>query len=137
MTSSRAEPTGLLRINASYGFGRAHVAPAISRFAALHPAIKVVLRWALEGRGIAIRSEWEISRYIQDGELIAMLPEWRLPNSDIHAIYLERHRLSAKLRTFMDFLAGELQRDFPGLDIGHPGELPATHIERDRTRQAT
>src|SRR5476649_2389336 len=32
VTSSRAEPTGLLRVNASFGFGRAHIAPAVSHF---------------------------------------------------------------------------------------------------------
>jgi DNA-binding transcriptional LysR family regulator len=35
VTSSRAEPTGLLRVNASFGFGRAHIAPAVSHFVAV------------------------------------------------------------------------------------------------------
>jgi LysR family transcriptional activator of dmlA len=68
-----------------------------------------VLKWALDGRGIAVRSEWEISRHLQRGELVPLLTDWALPNADIHAIYLERHRLSAKLRTFIDFLGEELQ----------------------------
>jgi LysR family transcriptional activator of dmlA len=45
------------------------------------------------------------------GQLVELLPEWALPNADIHAIYLERHRLSAKLRTFIDFLVDELRSD--------------------------
>jgi DNA-binding transcriptional LysR family regulator len=68
----------------------------------------VVLQWALEGRGIAVRSEWEISHHLTAGTLVPLLADWALPNADIHAIYLERHRLSAKLRTFMDFLADAL-----------------------------
>jgi LysR family transcriptional regulator, transcriptional activator for dmlA len=211
VTRSKAEPTGLLRMNASFGFGRARIAPAISQFVSRYPAIKiqlqlterpislqeegfdlgirfgevpdarinarlllrnrrvvcaspdyvdrygvpaapneltrhscivlrenesaygawhftrgkkaetvkvdgqlssndgsVVLQWALEGRGIAVRSEWEISHHLTAGTLVPLLADWALPNADIHAIYLERHRLSAKLRTFMDFLADAL-----------------------------
>lgn len=212
VTSSRAEPTGLLRVNASFGFGRARIAPAVSRFVVRYPRIKiqllltdrplnlqeegfdlgirfgevpdarinarlllpnrrivcaspdyvkrygapatphdltrqaclvlrenesaygtwhftrgkktetvkvdgplssndgaVVLQWALDGRGIAVRSEWEIAASLGTGQLVELLPDWSLPNADIHAIYLERHRLSAKLRTFIDFLGDELR----------------------------
>ena len=63
-----------------------------------------VLRWTLDGRGIAVRSEWEVADCIARGELTPLLTEWSLPNADIHAIYLERNRLSAKLRAFVDFL---------------------------------
>jgi DNA-binding transcriptional LysR family regulator len=68
-----------------------------------------VLKWALDGRGVAVRSAWEIAGHLQRGELVPLLTEWTLPNADIHAIYLERHRLSAKLRTFIDFLGDELR----------------------------
>jgi DNA-binding transcriptional LysR family regulator len=68
-----------------------------------------VLKWALDGRGIAVRSAWEVAGHLQRGELVPLITEWKLPNADIHAIYLERHRLSAKLRTFIDFLGDELR----------------------------
>ncbi|GHB17618.1 LysR family transcriptional regulator [Salinicola rhizosphaerae] len=35
--------TGRLRINATFGFGRRHVAPLISRFAARHPQLEILL----------------------------------------------------------------------------------------------
>jgi LysR family transcriptional activator of dmlA len=38
-----AAPAGLLRVNASLGFGRAVVAPALAEFAGLHPAVEVQL----------------------------------------------------------------------------------------------
>lgn len=204
-----AEPAGLLRVNASYGFGRARVAPAISAFVARYPAIRVqlqltdqplnlrehgydigirfgdppstrinarlllrnhrllcaspayvarngrpavphdlvrhaclivrendaaygawhfrrgkstetvkvdnvlssndgnaVLRWTLDGHGIAIRSAWEIAPYLARGELIPLLGDWKLPNADIYATYLERSEVSsAKVRAFLDFTA--------------------------------
>ncbi|MFM0289096.1 LysR family transcriptional regulator [Paraburkholderia megapolitana] len=212
VTSSRAEPSGLLRVNASFGFGRAHIAPAISAFVERYPTMEIqlhltdrpvslqeqafdigirfgdvpdarinarllvenrrlvcaspaylkrcgtpkaprdlahhdcivlrendsaygnwhflrgkkseivkvrgalssndgsaVLRWALEGRGVVVRSEWEIGDALHDGTLELLLGEWALPNADIYAVYLERHRLSPKLRTFIDFLGVRLK----------------------------
>ena len=43
ISSARGEPQGLLRINATFQFGREHVAPAISEFALQHPNVKVQL----------------------------------------------------------------------------------------------
>lgn len=42
--SSRASPSGLLRVNATLGFGRTHVAPFISRFTKRHPEVDVQLQ---------------------------------------------------------------------------------------------
>lgn len=42
-TSTRS-PKGLLRVNATLGFGRSHVAPAISRFVAKYPQVQVQLQ---------------------------------------------------------------------------------------------
>lgn len=38
------EPTGLVRVNATLGFGRSHVAPLLSRFAKRHPKIEIQLQ---------------------------------------------------------------------------------------------
>ncbi len=42
--SSKRQPQGLLRVNATLGFGRSHVGPAISRFVAQHPQVDVQLQ---------------------------------------------------------------------------------------------
>lgn len=42
--NARAEPRGLLRVNATLGFGRSHVAPVISRFVRKHPKMEVQLQ---------------------------------------------------------------------------------------------
>jgi DNA-binding transcriptional LysR family regulator len=44
VVSSRAEPKGLLRVNASFGFGRRHIAPAVAAFARRHPEVEVQLQ---------------------------------------------------------------------------------------------
>ena len=42
--SAKKSPKGLLRVNATLGFGRGHVGPAISRFVARHPQVSVQLQ---------------------------------------------------------------------------------------------
>ncbi|MCY7370693.1 MAG: LysR family transcriptional regulator [Polaromonas sp.] len=44
VSSSAAAPKGLLRVNATLGFGRSHVAPLISRFVKAHPDVQVQLQ---------------------------------------------------------------------------------------------
>jgi DNA-binding transcriptional LysR family regulator len=44
LSKSKGAPQGLLRVNATLGFGRIHVAPVISRYAALHPQVDVQLQ---------------------------------------------------------------------------------------------
>ncbi|KQP37323.1 LysR substrate-binding domain-containing protein [Pseudorhodoferax sp. Leaf274] len=41
---SKATPQGLLRVNATLGFGRSHVAPLVSRFVRRHPQVQVQLQ---------------------------------------------------------------------------------------------
>lgn len=41
--AAKAMPTGLLRVNATLGFGRSHIAPLISRFVRQHPQVEVQL----------------------------------------------------------------------------------------------
>jgi len=45
---ARAVPKGLLRVNATLGFGRSHVAPVISRFVRVHPAVEVQLTLSVD-----------------------------------------------------------------------------------------
>jgi LysR family transcriptional regulator, transcriptional activator for dmlA len=42
--ASKGQPQGLLRINATLGFGRAQVAPVIARFVKRHPKVEVQLQ---------------------------------------------------------------------------------------------
>ncbi len=208
---SRSTPTGLLRVNATLGFGRSHVAPLISRFVRKHPQVEVQLQlsvnpppltedafdvcirfgappdsrmiarqiapnrrllcaspaylarhglpkvpndltrhncigirqgeeaygvwrlssgrgksvtteavktrgnlttndgeiavnWALDGHGILMRAEWDIERYLRNGRLVQVLPQYFTPDASIHAVYPQRHQLAARVRAFVDFL---------------------------------
>jgi LysR family transcriptional activator of dmlA len=209
---SKAMPKGLLRVNATLGFGRSHVAPLISRFVRKHPQVEVQLQlsvnpppltedtfdvcirfgappdarviarhiapnrrllcaspaylakhgipkvpndlarhncigirqgeeaygvwrlassrgrnarteavktrgnlttndgeiavnWALDGHGILMRAEWDIERFLRNGRLVHVLPQYFTPDADIHAVYPQRHQLAARVRAFVDFVA--------------------------------
>lgn len=71
---------------------------------------EVALRWALDGHGIVTRSEWDVKEHIVKGRLQPMLEDYALPSADIHAIYSQRHAMSAKIRTFVDFLIERLSK---------------------------
>ncbi len=66
---------------------------------------EIAVDWALAGHGILLRSEWDVAPYLRSGELVPVLPEWSGLAADIHAVFLERHHLSAKVRLFLDFLS--------------------------------
>jgi LysR family transcriptional activator of dmlA len=44
LQGARSGPSGLLRVNATLGFGRMHVAPAIATFARLYPQVDIQLQ---------------------------------------------------------------------------------------------
>jgi DNA-binding transcriptional LysR family regulator len=60
---------------------------------------------ALRGFGILERSEWHVAPYIRSGQLQLLLPDWELPAADIYVVYPVKKNLSAKVRTFVDYLA--------------------------------
>jgi LysR family transcriptional activator of dmlA len=214
LRGTRAEPQGLLRVNATLGFGRMHVAPLIASFARKHPKVEVQLQlsvnppalvddafdvcvrfgeppdtrvvarllapnrrllcaspaylakraaprlpqellqhsiigirqgdeaygvwklrsgkrtetvkvrgslstndgeiavnWALAGLGIVLRAEWDVARYLRSGRLRQVLENWQAPPADIHAVYPVRHQNAARVRAFVDHLAGHFERE--------------------------
>jgi DNA-binding transcriptional LysR family regulator len=66
---------------------------------------EIAVNWALAGHGIVMRAEWDIARYLRSGRLKQVLENWKTPPADIHAVYAQRHQVSARVRTFVDFLA--------------------------------
>lgn len=71
---------------------------------------EIAVNWALDGHGILMRAEWDIERYLKSGRLALVLPQYQTPDADIYAIYPQRHQLSTRIRTFIDFLALSLAR---------------------------
>ena len=66
---------------------------------------EIAVNWALDGHGILMRAEWDIERYLKNGRLVQVLPQYYTPDADIHAVYPQRHQLAARVRAFVDFVA--------------------------------
>jgi len=70
----------------------------------------IAVQWALDGHGILMRAERDIERYLKSGRLVQVLPQYATPDADIHAVFPQHHRLSTRVRAFVDFLARSLPR---------------------------
>ena len=66
---------------------------------------EIAVNWALDGHGILMRAEWDIERYLRNGRLVQVLPQYYTPDADIYAVYPQRHQLAARVRAFVDFVA--------------------------------
>lgn len=63
---------------------------------------EIVLRWAVDGRGIVLRSLWDAGPHIERGELVRVLPDYR-QDANVWAVYPPRLTGSAKLRVCVEF----------------------------------
>ncbi|MEQ8357535.1 MAG: LysR family transcriptional regulator [Kiloniellaceae bacterium] len=62
---------------------------------------------ALAGLGVALLPLWIIGPDIKAGRLVQLLPDYHWPDSAIHAVYPPGRHLSAKVRSFVDFLIAQ------------------------------
>jgi len=72
---------------------------------------EIAVNWALEGHGILMRAEWDIERYLRNGRLVQVLPQYYTPDADIYAVYPQRHQMAARVRAFVEFVMGALGQE--------------------------
>lgn len=77
----------------------------------------IVLRWALDGHGILIRSEWDLAKYLQSGRLKLVLPELVLPSADLYVYYPGQRNETTRARAFIDFLVDHFQAPFVPIEL--------------------
>ena len=63
---------------------------------------EIVVRWAMDGRGIVLRSLWDVGPMLASGELEQILPECG-QDANIWAVYPSRLTSSAKIRVCVEF----------------------------------
>jgi LysR family transcriptional activator of dmlA len=73
---------------------------------------EIVLQWALDGRGVLLRSLWDVKPLLEQGRLVQVLPEYT-QSANVWAVYPTRLAYSGKLRACVEFL----QEHFKGLSI--------------------
>ncbi|WP_415394267.1 LysR family transcriptional regulator (plasmid) [Rhodococcus globerulus] len=69
---------------------------------------EVVTNWALEGRGIIMRSEWQVRPYLRRGELVRVLPDMPTPPADIYALTNSTVHVPRRFVALIDHLVTRL-----------------------------
>ncbi|AYC17784.1 HTH-type transcriptional regulator DmlR [Dickeya dianthicola] len=69
---------------------------------------EVIMRYALDGHGIILRSLWDVRPWLAGGELVALLPGYIMPEADIYAVYQQRRHVPARISAFIAWLKRQL-----------------------------
>lgn len=82
-----------------------------SRHVRIEPALvsndgDIVCQWALLGKGIIVRSEWDVADALKSGQLVHLLPDWELAPADVVALVPQRKGMSARVKAFIAFVNG-------------------------------
>ncbi len=72
---------------------------------------EMVRDWCLSGRGIMLRSLWDIAPQLGSGALVRVLPRYAMPDADIHWIAPWRPRTPKRVRLLIDFLAERFRNE--------------------------
>jgi LysR family transcriptional activator of dmlA len=72
---------------------------------------EAVRDWCLEGRGIMLRSLWDIAPQLADGRLQRVLPTWSMTNADVHWLAPWRAQVPRRLRLLIDHLAEQFRSE--------------------------
>ncbi len=66
---------------------------------------EMVRDWCLAGRGIMLRSLWDIAPQLTSGQLVRVLPDCAMHDADVHWLAPYRAQMPLRLRLLQDFLA--------------------------------
>ncbi|MEU3792337.1 LysR substrate-binding domain-containing protein [Streptomyces fructofermentans] len=68
----------------------------------------IVTGWALEGRGVIMRSEWHVRPHIERGELVRVLPHVTTPAADIYALTADDTHVPRRVTGLIEYLASRM-----------------------------
>jgi len=66
---------------------------------------EMVRDWCLGGHGIMLRSLWDIAPQLATGQLVRLLPQYAMPDADIHWVAPWRPKTPRRVRLLGDHLA--------------------------------
>ena len=72
---------------------------------------EMVRDWCLDGRGIMLRSLWDIAPQLASGELVRVLPQYTMPDADIHWVAPWRPKTPRRVRLLIDFLVNAFRSE--------------------------
>ena len=65
---------------------------------------EMVRDWCLAGRGVMLRSLWDIAPQLASGALVRVLPQYAMTDADIHWVAPWRPKTPRRVRLLVDFL---------------------------------
>lgn len=66
---------------------------------------ELVRDWCLAGRGIMLRSLWDVAPMLADGRLLRVLAPYAMHDADVHWLAPHRPQVPRRMRLLIDFLA--------------------------------
>ncbi|WP_095499397.1 LysR family transcriptional regulator [Paraferrimonas haliotis] len=81
---------------------------------------EIVRLWALQGKGIALKSKLDVQQDIEQGRLLTILDDYMTDfdlsksqsSADLHLVYLNRQYQPYRIQLFIQFLVKEFQQRF-------------------------
>lgn len=70
---------------------------------------ELVRDWCIAGRGIMLRSLWDIAPQLASGELVRVLPAYAMPEADVHWLAPYRANAPRRIRLLIDHLLAQFQ----------------------------
>lgn len=68
---------------------------------------------ACNGLGVILQPEFMVSKYLQSGRLVRVLDSFAISEINLYVLYPHRRFLSAKVRSFVDFMVEHFSGDSP------------------------
>ena len=72
--------------------------------------LMMLAQLARQNCGIALLPDTIVQDYVQIGELVRVLPNWKAPHGILHAVYPSRRGLLPAVRVFIDYLVAHLSK---------------------------
>jgi DNA-binding transcriptional LysR family regulator len=66
---------------------------------------EVLHDWVRDGRGLALKAQWDIEDDLQSGALVECLAPYHCDEIELYAVFASRRHLSPRIRVFLDFIA--------------------------------
>ena len=70
---------------------------------------ELVRDWCVGGSGIMLRSLWDIAPLLANGQLVRVLPDWAMPDANIHWLAPWRAQTPKRVRLLIDYLVEQFQ----------------------------
>jgi len=77
----------------------------------------------LSGLGVIQMTDYLLDKYVADGSMVRLLPDWVTDPLPIHVVYPQNRHLSAKVRVFVEWVS-ELLANHPGMRMRAPAAQP-------------